>query len=75
MRNIEISKFRANCFGLIEQIHKTGEPLRIMRYGVPVAEVVPICPDRKRQFLGDMIGTAEIVGDIVSPVIVIETEG
>jgi hypothetical protein len=75
MRNIEISKFGANCFGLIEQIHKTREPLRIVRYGVPVAEVVPICSDRKRQFLGDMIGTAEIVGDIVSPVIVIETEG
>jgi hypothetical protein len=34
-----------------------------------VAEVIPAGPDRKRKFLGDMIGTAEIVGDIVSPVI------
>jgi hypothetical protein len=25
--------------------------------------------DKKRRFLGDMIGTAEIVGDIVSPII------
>lgn len=24
---------------------------------------------KKREFLGDMLGTAEIVGDIVSPVI------
>jgi len=43
--------------------------LRITRHGRPVAEVIPAGPDRKRKFLGDMIGTAEIVGDIVSPVI------
>jgi hypothetical protein len=34
-----------------------------------VAEVIPAGPDRKRQFVGDMVGTAKIVGDIVSPVI------
>jgi hypothetical protein len=37
--------------------------------GGPRAEVVPAGPDRKRKFLGDMIGTAEIVGDITSPII------
>jgi prevent-host-death family protein len=69
MRDVPISKFKAKCLGLIEQVHKTRQPLRITRHGVPVAEVVPIEPDRKREFVGDMIGTAEIVGDIVSPVI------
>jgi prevent-host-death family protein len=69
MKDIAISKFKAQCLGLIEQVHKTRQPLRITRHGVPVAEVVPAGPDRKRQFLGDMIGTAEIVGDIVSPII------
>jgi len=34
--------------------------------------VIPAGPDRKRKFLGDMIGTAEIVGDIVSPVLDLE---
>jgi antitoxin (DNA-binding transcriptional repressor) of toxin-antitoxin stability system len=43
--------------------------LRITRHGRPVAEVIPAGPDRKRNFVGDMIGTAKIVGDIVSPVI------
>ncbi len=69
MRDVPISKFKAKCLGLIEQVHKTRQPLRITRHGVPVAEVVPVEPDRKREFVGDMIGTAEIVGDIVSPVI------
>jgi len=69
MADIPISEFKAKCLGLIEQVHKTRQPLRITRHGHPVAEVIPAGPDRKRKFVGDMIGTAKIVGDIVSPVI------
>lgn len=69
MRDVPISKFKAKCLGLIEQVHKTRQPLRITRHGVPVAEVVPTGPDRKRNFVGDMVGTIEILGDIVSPII------
>ena len=72
MRDVSISKFKAKCLGLIDQVQKTRQPLRIMRHGVPVAEVIPTGPDRKRKFLGDMVGTGEIVGDIVSPVIDLE---
>ncbi len=72
MNDVSISEFKAKCLGLIDQVQKTGQPLRITRHGRPVAEVVPAGPDRKRNFLGDMIGTAEIVGDIVSPVIDID---
>ena len=73
MHDIPISEFKAKCLGLIEQVHKTRQPLRITRHGKPLAEVVPAGPDRKRKFLGDMVGTAEIVGDIVS--LVIDLEG
>jgi prevent-host-death family protein len=69
MKDVSISKFKAKCLGLIEQVHKTRQPLRITRHGIPVAEVVPAGPDRKRKFVGDMVGTGTIVGDIVSPVI------
>jgi prevent-host-death family protein len=69
MDEVSISKFKAKCLGLIEQVHKTRQPLRITRHGVPVAEVIPAGPERKRKFVGDMVGTAEIVGDIVSPII------
>jgi prevent-host-death family protein len=72
MHDIPISKFKAKCLGLIEQVHKTRQPLRITRHGIPLAEVIPAGPDRKREFLGDMVGTAEIVGDLVSPVIDLE---
>jgi prevent-host-death family protein len=69
MNDVSISEFKAKCLGLIERVHKTRQPLRITRHGRPVAEVIPAGPDRKCKFLGDMVGTAEIVGDIVSPII------
>ena len=72
MHDIPISKFKAKCLGLIEQVHKTRQPLRITRHGIPVAEVVPVGPDRKRNFVGDMVGTVEFLGDVVSPVIDLE---
>jgi prevent-host-death family protein len=69
MKTISVSEFKAKCLGLIEQVDKTRQPLRITRHGRPVAELIPAGPDRKRKFLGDMVGTGKIVGDIVSPII------
>lgn len=69
MKSVPVSEFKAKCLGLIEQVDKTRQPLRITRHGRPVAELVPAGPDRKRKFLGAMVGTGKIVGDIVSPVI------
>jgi prevent-host-death family protein len=69
MHDVSISEFKAKCLGLIEQVHKTRQPLRITRHGRPLAEVVPAGPDLTRPFVGDMVGTGEIVGDIVSPAI------
>lgn len=68
-RNIPISQFKSKCSRLIEEVHKTRQPLRITRHRRPLVEIVPIQPRRKRKFLGDMVGTAVILGDIVSPVI------
>ena len=69
MHDISISEFKAKCLGLIEEVQKTRQPLRVTRHGHPMVEVIPAGPDRKRKFLGDMVGTGKIVGDIVSPVI------
>jgi len=72
MIDVSISEFKAKCLGLIAQVHKTRQPLRITRHGRPVAEVIPAGPDRTRKFVGDMVGTGKIVGDILSPVIELE---
>jgi len=69
MKDVPISEFKAKCLGLIDEVSKTRQPLRITRHGRPVAEVIPAGPERKRKFLGDMAGTVEFLGDVVSPVI------
>jgi prevent-host-death family protein len=75
MVDISISDFRKNCSRLIKQVNRTKETLRIIRNGHPIAEVIPAQNVRKPFVLGDMVGTAEIRGDIVSPVIDVDEAG
>ena len=68
MKEVAISEFKAKCLALLQQVQKTKKPLRVTRFGKPVAEVVPPSPGKsKGSRLGCMVGTAEILGDIVGP--------
>lgn len=70
METIPISQFKAKCLALLEQVHKTKKPIRITRFGTPIAEVVPPSPSAQSdEWLGTMADTIEIVGDIISPII------
>jgi prevent-host-death family protein len=68
MKEVAISEFKAKCLGILEQVRKTRTPIRVTRFGEPVAEIVPPTPKpRRKSWLGSMAGSAEIVGDIVGP--------
>jgi prevent-host-death family protein len=68
MKEVAISEFKAKCLGMLEQVRKTRKPIRITRFGQPVAEIVPPTKQpRPKSWLGCMAGTIEIVGDIVGP--------
>ena len=68
METIAISKFKATCLAVLERVRQTGQPVRITRFGVPVAEVVPPSgPPPSKSWLGAMRGTGRIVGDVVAP--------
>lgn len=68
MKEVAISEFKAKCLGILEQVRKTRRPIRVTRFGKPVAEVMPPLPEeRPKKWLGCMAGTMEIVGDIVGP--------
>jgi len=68
MQRMAISKFKATCLAVLEEVRKTGNPVLITRFGKPVAEVVPPSP-RKRSddWIGSLSATGSIVGDVVSP--------
>ena len=72
MEEIAISKFKATCLAVLEQVRVTGKPIRVTRFGKPVAEVAPVVAPKKaksknRGILGSMEGTVTIVGDIMAP--------
>jgi prevent-host-death family protein len=67
MQEFAISEFKAKCLALLEQVQKTKKPIRITRFGKPVAEVIPAVPDSRSGWMGSMKGRMEILGDIVSP--------
>jgi prevent-host-death family protein len=68
MDEVSISEFKAKCLAILEQVRKTKKPIRITRFGKPVAEVVPPSPGKERgNWLGSMKGRGEILGDIISP--------
>jgi prevent-host-death family protein len=64
MQEIAISKFKATCLAVLEDVRRTGRPVRITRFGKPVAEVVPSRPPQTASWLGCMRGSLEIQGDI-----------
>ena len=68
MDSMAISKFKATCLAALERVRRTGRPLRVTRFGKPVADIVPATPDRpQKAWLGSLRGTLEIRGDIVAP--------
>ena len=68
MQEVAISEFKAKCLAVLKQVNKTKKPIRITRFGKPMAEIIPPSPARRRKnWLGSMAGQMEIVGDIMSP--------
>jgi antitoxin (DNA-binding transcriptional repressor) of toxin-antitoxin stability system len=68
VEEIAVSKFKATCLAVIEQVRKTRKPIRITRFGKPLADVVPpSTPERPSTWLGYMAGRGKITGDIISP--------
>jgi prevent-host-death family protein len=63
MEEIAISKFKATCLAVLEQVRVTGKPILVTRFGKPVAEVAPPAERKnKKRVLGGMPG--RIVGDL-----------
>ena len=69
MKEIAISEFKAKCLGILEEVRKTRKPIRVTRFGAPVAEVIPPTVEKnKGRRLGSMAGSLKILGDIVGPI-------
>jgi prevent-host-death family protein len=67
MKEVAISEFKAKCLALLDQVQKTKKPIRVTRFGKPIAEVIPPSPAPAADWIGSMKDEIEILGDIVGP--------
>ena len=70
MEEIPISKFKATCLAVLERVRRTKQPVRVTRFGKPVAEIMPPAdaekPKRRIGTFGG--GYIDIHADIVGPI-------
>ena len=65
METMAVSKFKATCLAVLQQVRTTGQPVRITRRGEPIADVVPPAPpQRPADWLGALSDRTRITGDI-----------
>ena len=68
MESMAISKFKATCLATLERVRTSGRPVRVTRFGKPVADIVPPAPSTlKAPWMGSLQGTLTFDGDIVAP--------
>ncbi len=68
MKEVAISEFKAKCLALLDQVKKTKKPIRVTRFGEPVADVIPPSAQASHgEWIGSMKDSMKILGDIVSP--------
>jgi prevent-host-death family protein len=68
VREIPISRFKATCVAVLEEVRRTGAPIRVTRFGKPVADVVPPRLVTSSSWLACARDSIEITGDITGPV-------
>jgi antitoxin (DNA-binding transcriptional repressor) of toxin-antitoxin stability system len=68
MEDIAVSKFKATCLSVLEQVRKTGQPIQVTRFGQPIAEIFPPAALRMPRRFGARMASGVILGDIVGPI-------
>lgn len=67
MRTITATEFKAKCLQILDEVHETGEVVRVTKHGKVVAEVGPSEPEAGECRFGFFKDKIKILGDIVEP--------
>ena len=65
MESLTVSKFKATCLSILDDVQKQKKRIIITKRGKPIAEVVPYLKTDRKVSLKDSV---TFIGDIVSPV-------
>ena len=69
MKTISATEFKAKCLALLDEVKGTGEIITITKHGRPVAQLVPPLPAASECPQTDLVGSVEILADVVEPVL------
>lgn len=68
MRTITATEFKAKCLQILDEVHETGEVVRVTKHGKVVARVGPVEADEKpAPIFGSMKGLVSYCGDLTEP--------
>jgi prevent-host-death family protein len=68
MDEMAISKFKATCLAVLDRVRATGRPLRVTRFGRPLADIVPPrATPGGPAWLGAMRGRGRLADDLIAP--------
>ena len=65
--NMPAGRFKAQCLALMDVVNETHQRIVITKRGVPVAQLVPVSPEKRRSLHGFFSGHVLEEGDVVSP--------
>jgi prevent-host-death family protein len=65
METLSVSKFKATCLAVLEEVKKKKKRVLITKRGEPIAQLIPVNGKKRDVSLKD---TVTFMGDIVSPV-------
>jgi prevent-host-death family protein len=69
MKLMNASRFKAECLAILDEVARTGEPVTIVKRGKPVARLVPPAASSGASPQRDLMGSVEILGDLLAPVL------
>ena len=72
MESLPVSKFKATCLAVLEEVRRRKKRVLITKRGKPIAEIIPVRNEAKDVPLRE---TVTFLGDIVSPVASEDWEG
>lgn len=67
MKKIPAGQFKARCLAVMDQVHRSGEPVIVTKRGKAVVKLVPASTSEDEIF-GYMAGKVKVVGDIIGPI-------
>jgi prevent-host-death family protein len=67
MKQIAAGEFKQTCLRLLDEVGASGEPIVITKRGRPVAQLVPVRPERSEDLRGAMRDRGQIHADLIPP--------